>query len=207
VPAKFNIAQKQATMNAGKLAGFDLVVLVEEPVAACLAYNMEAQNKKGTWLGCGTTFLVIIIVDNQLFWLSVGDSKLYISREKEMSSVVREHNYRLRLNQLLSQRKIDKEEYDAENKRGDQLISYLGIGNLKIFDVSMNPFQLQKNDRIFLCSDGIYKTMKEEKLKELISGNCSINLVAEHIINEIKNINKKNQDNASFVLIEILEES
>jgi len=50
VPAKFNIAQKQATINAGKLAGFDLVVLLEEPVAACLAYNMEAQQKKGTWL-------------------------------------------------------------------------------------------------------------------------------------------------------------
>jgi len=50
VPAKFNIAQKQATINAGKLAGFELVVLLEEPVAACLAYNMEAQQEKGTWL-------------------------------------------------------------------------------------------------------------------------------------------------------------
>lgn len=50
VPAKFNIAQKQATINAGKLAGFDLVLLLEEPVAACLAYNMEVQDKKGTWL-------------------------------------------------------------------------------------------------------------------------------------------------------------
>jgi molecular chaperone DnaK len=50
VPAKFNIAQKQATINAGKLAGFELVVLLEEPVAACLAYNIEAQQKKGTWL-------------------------------------------------------------------------------------------------------------------------------------------------------------
>jgi molecular chaperone DnaK len=50
VPAKFNIAQKQATINAGKLAGFDLVVLLEEPVAACLAYNMEVNQKKGTWL-------------------------------------------------------------------------------------------------------------------------------------------------------------
>ena len=50
VPAKFNIAQKQATINAAKLAGFDKVVLLEEPVAACLAYNMEAQQKKGTWL-------------------------------------------------------------------------------------------------------------------------------------------------------------
>ncbi|MDO9155059.1 MAG: Hsp70 family protein [Paludibacter sp.] len=50
VPAKFNITQKQATINAGKLAGFELVVLLEEPVAACLAFNMETQNKKGTWL-------------------------------------------------------------------------------------------------------------------------------------------------------------
>jgi molecular chaperone DnaK len=50
VPAKFNIAQKQATINAGKMAGFELVVLLEEPVAACLAYSMEAQQKKGTWL-------------------------------------------------------------------------------------------------------------------------------------------------------------
>src|SRR5690606_20868695 len=50
VPAKFTIPQKQATENAGKLAGFEKVVLLEEPVAACLAYNMETQNKKGTWL-------------------------------------------------------------------------------------------------------------------------------------------------------------
>ena len=50
VPARFTIPQKQATENAGKLAGFDLVVLLEEPVAACLAYNMEAQKEKGNWL-------------------------------------------------------------------------------------------------------------------------------------------------------------
>jgi molecular chaperone DnaK len=68
VPAKFNIAQKQATINAGKLAGFDLVVLLEEPVAACLAYNMEAQQKKGTWLvfdfGGGTFDAALIRKDD-----------------------------------------------------------------------------------------------------------------------------------------------
>lgn len=68
VPAKFNIAQKQATINAGKLAGFELVVLLEEPVAACLAYNMEAQQKKGTWLvfdfGGGTFDAALVKKDN-----------------------------------------------------------------------------------------------------------------------------------------------
>lgn len=69
VPAKFNIAQKQATINAGKLAGFDLVVLLEEPVAACLAYNMEAQQKKGTWLvfdfGGGTFDAALVKKDDE----------------------------------------------------------------------------------------------------------------------------------------------
>ena len=68
VPAKFNIAQKQATINAGKLAGFELVNLLEEPVAACLAFNMESFQKKGTWLvfdfGGGTFDAAIVKKDD-----------------------------------------------------------------------------------------------------------------------------------------------
>jgi molecular chaperone DnaK len=68
VPAKFSMAQKQATTNAGKLAGFELVVLLEEPVAACLAFNMEKINNKGTWLvfdfGGGTFDAAIVKKDD-----------------------------------------------------------------------------------------------------------------------------------------------
>lgn len=83
VPAKFNIAQKQATINAGTLAGFDLVVLLEEPVAACLAYNMEAQNTKGTWLvfdfGGGTFDAALVKKDDDGMMRIIdtgGDSEL-----------------------------------------------------------------------------------------------------------------------------------
>lgn len=83
VPAKFNIAQKQATINAGKLAGFELVVLLEEPVAACLAYNMETQHKKGTWLvfdfGGGTFDAALVKKDDDGMMKTVdtgGDNEL-----------------------------------------------------------------------------------------------------------------------------------
>jgi molecular chaperone DnaK len=83
VPAKFNIPQKQATINAGKLAGFDLIVLLEEPVAACLAYNMEAQQKKGTWLvfdfGGGTFDAALVKKDEDGMMRIIdtgGDSEL-----------------------------------------------------------------------------------------------------------------------------------
>ena len=83
VPAKFNIAQKQATINASKLAGFELVFLLEEPVAACLAYNMEAQQKKGTWLVFdfgGGTFDAALVKKDEDGMLRIidtgGDSEL-----------------------------------------------------------------------------------------------------------------------------------
>ena len=68
VPAKFNMAQKQATINAGKLAGFEKVVLLEEPVAACLSFNMDTKSKKSTWLvfdfGGGTFDAAIVRKDD-----------------------------------------------------------------------------------------------------------------------------------------------
>jgi molecular chaperone DnaK len=41
VPAYFNDAQRQATINAGKIAGLDVKRIVNEPTAAALAYGLE----------------------------------------------------------------------------------------------------------------------------------------------------------------------
>lgn len=47
VPAYFNDAQRQATKDAGKIAGLDVLRLVNEPTAASLAYGLD-QKKNGT---------------------------------------------------------------------------------------------------------------------------------------------------------------
>ncbi|HQX02498.1 MAG TPA: Hsp70 family protein [Flavobacterium sp.] len=50
VPAKFTVVQKEATLRAGKLAGFKHIELLNEPVAASMAYGIDAKNKDGFWL-------------------------------------------------------------------------------------------------------------------------------------------------------------
>jgi len=50
VPAKFTINQTDATMRAAKLAGFEHVELLQEPIAASMAYGLDAKNKNGYWL-------------------------------------------------------------------------------------------------------------------------------------------------------------
>ena len=50
VPAYFNDAQRQATKNAGKIAGLEVERIINEPTAAALAYGLDKQDKNQTVL-------------------------------------------------------------------------------------------------------------------------------------------------------------
>ncbi|TXD81126.1 Hsp70 family protein [Subsaximicrobium wynnwilliamsii] len=50
VPAAFKNNQKEATREAAKLAGFDHIELLQEPVAASMAYGLDSDKKDGFWL-------------------------------------------------------------------------------------------------------------------------------------------------------------
>ncbi len=70
VPAYFNDAQRQATKDAGRIAGLDVLRLVNEPTAAALAYGLDKQ-KDGTIavydLGGGTFDLSILKLHEGIF--------------------------------------------------------------------------------------------------------------------------------------------
>ena len=83
----------------------------------------------GGRLEAGTTVVAAVVQDGNLYWLSVGDSKIYIIRDGEMLSVCRQHNYRLTLDQKLAAGELTREQYQAEEGRAEALISYLGMGN------------------------------------------------------------------------------
>jgi molecular chaperone HscA len=81
VPAYFDDAQRQATKDAGRLAGLDVLRLLNEPTAAALAYGLEKQNN-GLFavydLGGGTFDVTILLLDNGVFQVKStgGDSAL-----------------------------------------------------------------------------------------------------------------------------------
>ena len=53
VPAYFNDSQRQATKDAGKIAGLEVLRIINEPTAAALAYGMD-KKKGGTVAQCMT---------------------------------------------------------------------------------------------------------------------------------------------------------
>jgi molecular chaperone HscA len=81
VPAYFDDAQRQATKDAGRLAGLDVLRLLNEPTAAALAYGLE-KKKDGTFavydLGGGTFDVTILVLEDGVFQVKStgGDSAL-----------------------------------------------------------------------------------------------------------------------------------
>ncbi len=81
VPAYFDDAQRQATKDAGRLAGLEVLRLLNEPTAAALAYGLE-KKQNGTFavydLGGGTFDVTILLLDDGVFQVKStgGDSAL-----------------------------------------------------------------------------------------------------------------------------------
>lgn len=71
VPAYFNDSQRQATKDAGKLAGLDVLRIVNEPTAASLAYGLDPENQNKTVavydLGGGTFDISILQLSGGIF--------------------------------------------------------------------------------------------------------------------------------------------
>ncbi len=70
VPAYFNDAQRQATKDAGKIAGLEVRRIINEPTAAALAYGLEKEGDKTIAvydLGGGTFDISILEIDDGLF--------------------------------------------------------------------------------------------------------------------------------------------
>jgi molecular chaperone HscA len=81
VPAYFDDAQRQATKDAGRLAGLEVLRLLNEPTAAALAYGLD-QKQNGLFavydLGGGTFDITILLLEDGVFQVksSGGDSAL-----------------------------------------------------------------------------------------------------------------------------------
>ncbi|MDR2933199.1 MAG: protein phosphatase 2C domain-containing protein [Oscillospiraceae bacterium] len=152
--------------------------------------------------GAGTTMVSVIISHDQLYWLSVGDSRIYILRNHEIVQVTRDHNFRLLLNEKVEAGEMTEDDVE-NNKDKEALISYLGMGGLELVDINRQPFQLIKDDIILLCSDGLTKSLSGAQIQRFIMENSENPLNCARVLaNKAFECRKDtHQDNTSVIII------
>ena len=84
VPAYFNDAQRQATKDAGKIAGMEVLRIINEPTAAALAYGLEKEGGRTIAvydLGGGTFDISILEIDDGLFEVKSTNGDTFLGGE------------------------------------------------------------------------------------------------------------------------------
>ena len=84
VPAYFNDAQRQATKDAGRIAGLDVLRIINEPTAASLAYGLDKQEGKTIAvydLGGGTFDVSVLEIGDGVFEVRATNGDTYLGGE------------------------------------------------------------------------------------------------------------------------------
>lgn len=195
----FQNVQNQPQMN---IPGFfrSAIVTIDKTIA-----SFPKENGRGS----GTTMVAAIAEENKLYWASVGDSRIYIIRENnnktEMRQITRDHNYWLRLQEMVAQGKMTQEEAMGKRQK-EALISFLGIGNVSLMDISTEPIPMQYGDIVMLCSDGITKTLPDHQIKSIILDDKNpIEQKAVQLVEAAIHGNTHSQDNTSVAILQYRE--
>jgi len=144
----------------------------------------------------------VVTKGNGMYFISAGDSRIYIVRDNDIQAINRDHNFRLQLDTMLRNGQITEKEYEMQENQAEALISYLGMGNISLTDSNTEPFYLEENDLILLCSDGLYKRLSNEQILDIVLDNQnSMQVIAERLNKVVMQLTQRNQDNTSVILL------
>ena len=121
-------------------------------------------SEKPEYRGMGTTLVAGLLTGGELIIGNVGDSRMYLHRNGELSRVTRDHSW---VGEMAAAGVIT-EEQAANHPRRNVLTRALGVSSSVDADLARLP--LRRGDRIMLCSDGLHGMVDDKTIAEIIGG-------------------------------------
>lgn len=208
VPAYFNDAQRQATKNAGKIAGLEVERIINEPTAAALAYGLDKQDETQTVLvydlGGGTFDVSILELGDGVFEVksTSGNNKLggddFDERiiEYIVKDIKKEHDIDLSDDKMAMQRVKDEAEKAKKtlSSATNATISLPFIAQGVSYETTLSRAKFEElvDDLVESTLEPVRKAMKDAKLKAsdidkvlLVGGSTRIPKVQEIVKKEL----------------------
>lgn len=164
--------------------------------AAVLSLTREAHLTEGE---VGTTLCAAVIHADALYWVAVGDSRIYLWRDGELTQLNEEHTLAWELLRQVASGTLEREQALVHPDR-DILTSYLGLAGPPEIDRGLRPFALHPGDRLLLCSDGVYRPLPEADIAAAL-GQGSAQAAAERLIEQALARKWPQQDNLTAVIL------
>ena len=119
--------------------------------------------------GIGTTLVAAVVHDESLYYVSVGDSGLFLCSGGQCQMINRPHVFANVLDAAVARGTISREDA-LDHPERESLTSYIGAENLAEIDRNLQPHPFRDGDTILLASDGMFKTLMPEEIGACLNG-------------------------------------
>jgi serine/threonine protein phosphatase PrpC len=153
--------------------------------------------------GMGATLVVPCLVENRLWWISVGDSPLFLYRNGKLSQLNEDHSMAPQIDFMVKSGLMDAET-GANHPDRNCLISVLMGTRIPKVDCPAKPVELKAGDIVICASDGL-QFMTNEEIEWLVRrySKKRSTEIAERLLEELQKLDDPDQDNISFTVIKV----
>lgn len=153
--------------------------------------------------GMGCTMVTAFLEDKNLWWTSVGDSHLYLVRNRELIKQNADHSYGAYID-LMREQGMDIEEQAGMSR--NMLMSALTGDEISSIDCPNDPVKLKVGDRLIIASDGL-DSLGAGAIIQYSSWSSTARECVYALLKAVEEANKINQDNTTIIVVDIKEKA
>ncbi|NKB37065.1 MAG: SpoIIE family protein phosphatase [Gammaproteobacteria bacterium] len=151
--------------------------------------------------GMGCTMVAAILEGNKMWWASVGDSHVYLIRNKELHKKNDDHSYGGFLDRMAAAgTPVEAEDGLSRN----MLMSAIMGDEINEIDVPTEGYELEAGDRLLICSDGM-DTLSAGKIIQYSEWSESTKECADALMQAVEDVGMPKQDNTTAVVVNVTE--
>lgn len=211
LPNLFVVADGMGGHKAGEYASSQAIALAKREIASRIrvlnrlhyqSWEITAANKSiyeeatqdEDKYGMGTTMVVATLLEDHLCVANVGDSRLYVYRDGQLSQITQDHSV---VGEMVRKGEMPKEEARSHPKRN--LITR-AVGAEAEVRVDFFDETLQAGDLVLMCTDGLTSMVEESEIEEVLAGSGQ---VADKVAKLVDLANDHGgKDNITVIVIE-----
>ena len=157
----------------------------------------NAINKDPSRSGMGTTLTTVVLHDNSLRVVHVGDSRAYLIRDKQIRAITKDQTY---IQSLIDNNEITLEEAKTHPQRSLLLQAIDGLTEATAF---IDSVEVIAGDKLVLCSDGLTNVVSDQEILQIVNQFEYVGSVSALIEKSLEN---GGPDNITVIVAEVVSE-
>jgi PPM family protein phosphatase len=157
--------------------------------------------------GMGATLVAPVLMRNKLFWISIGDSPLYLFRDNDLRQLNEDHSLAPQIDFMVRSGLLS-ESVGRNHPDRNCLTSALLGEDIPQIDCPEEPFKLKPGDLVIAASDGL-QFLSNNRIQRILTAmpKASSSEIAEKLLAEILKLDDPHQDNVSFTVVRVTDQA